>query len=154
MATVTLEVRTRPQSSWIVSGCADLAWLTLGGPAALLPFPLPPRAGQRFEDVLLFLLILVALVYGGRQWTKWREGLSLNWPKQILLAAAIPINYLHLEDPPRPHAPHLPPTGPAVALGRETALAEAPLLAQEGGGGWSGPGATAESSPPLNPLLT
>ncbi len=62
--------------------------------AGLLPFPLPPRLGQRFEDVLMFLLILVALVYGARQWTKWRAGLPLNWPKQILLAAAIPINYL------------------------------------------------------------
>ena len=29
-----------------------------------------------------------------RQWQRWREGLALDWPKQLLLAAAIPINYL------------------------------------------------------------
>jgi hypothetical protein len=62
--------------------------------AALLPFPLPPRAGAIFENVLLFLLILITLVYVARQFMKWREGLTLNWPKQILFAAAIPVNFL------------------------------------------------------------
>src|SRR5438094_2134597 len=34
--------------------------------AALLPFPLPPRAGAIFENLLLFLLILITLVYLAR----------------------------------------------------------------------------------------
>ena len=29
-----------------------------------------------------------------RQVQKWRQGLALNWPKQLLFASAIPINYL------------------------------------------------------------
>ena len=62
--------------------------------AALLPFPIPPRAGAVYEDVLLFLLILVTLVYVARQIQKARLGLPLNWPKQMLFAAAIPVNYL------------------------------------------------------------
>ena len=36
----------------------------------------------------------VTLVYLARQVQKWRQGLSLNWPKQILFASAIPVNYL------------------------------------------------------------
>jgi hypothetical protein len=39
-------------------------------------------------------VILITLVYLARQAIKWRRGLSLNWPKQVLFAAAIPINYL------------------------------------------------------------
>jgi len=62
--------------------------------AELLPFPIPARAGSVFEDVLLFLLILIAVRYVARQLQKWRDGLPLDWPKQLLLAAAIPINYL------------------------------------------------------------
>ncbi len=62
--------------------------------AELLPFPIPPRLGSPVEKVLLYLVILIGLVYVARQWTKWREGLPLNWPKQVLLAAAIPINFL------------------------------------------------------------
>jgi hypothetical protein len=62
--------------------------------AALLPFPIPPRLGGLVENVLLFALILISLVYVARQWMKWREGLPLNWPKQILFASAIPINFL------------------------------------------------------------
>jgi hypothetical protein len=62
--------------------------------AELLPFPIIPRFASLFENVLLFLLILIALVYLSRQFQKWRTGLPLNWPKQLLLAAAIPINYL------------------------------------------------------------
>jgi len=62
--------------------------------AELVPFPIPPRLGSLFEDILLFLLILVTLVYAVRQFQKWRAALPLNWPKQLLLAAAIPINYL------------------------------------------------------------
>lgn len=62
--------------------------------AELLPFPILPRPAAIFEDALLFALILVTLVYVARQVKKWREGLPLNWPKQILLAAAIPINFL------------------------------------------------------------
>ena len=45
-------------------------------------------------NVPLLALILVSLVYLARQVTKWRKGLALNWPKQLLFAAAIPINFL------------------------------------------------------------
>ncbi len=62
--------------------------------AGLLPFPIPVRLAGIYENTLLFILILTDLVYLARQWTKWREGLSLNWPKQALFAAAIPVNYL------------------------------------------------------------
>jgi hypothetical protein len=62
--------------------------------ADLLPFAVPANIGHVVENVLLFLLILVSLVYVARQWTKWRAGLPLNWPKQVLLASAIPINFL------------------------------------------------------------
>ncbi len=62
--------------------------------AELLPFPIPRRAGAAFEEILLFLLILITLRYLSRQFTKWREALPLNWPKQLLFAAAIPINFL------------------------------------------------------------
>lgn len=41
-------------------------------------------------------MILTTLLYLAREWTKWQQGLSLNWPKQILFAAAIPINFLFL----------------------------------------------------------
>jgi hypothetical protein len=36
---------------------------------------------------------LIGAVYVARQWKKWQAGLPLNWPKQILFAAAIPVNY-------------------------------------------------------------
>lgn len=62
--------------------------------AELVPFPIPPRTGAIFEDVLLFLLVLITLVFVVRQFTKWRERLPLNWPKLMLFAAAIPINFL------------------------------------------------------------
>lgn len=62
--------------------------------AEILPFPIPPRLGTIYENGLLFLLILISLVYVARQVSKWRQGLPLNWPKQILFAAAIPINFL------------------------------------------------------------
>ena len=62
--------------------------------ASLLPFTPPARVASIFENVLLFLLILATLAYVVRQWTKWRRGMSLNWPKQILFAAAIPINFV------------------------------------------------------------
>ena len=62
--------------------------------AEILPFPIPPRLGTIYEDSLLFLLILISLVYAARQVSKWRQGLPLNWPKQILFAAAIPVNFL------------------------------------------------------------
>jgi hypothetical protein len=62
--------------------------------AEMLPYPIPPRAGAIFENVLLFALILIALVYVARQVIKARKGLPLNWPKQILFAAAVPVNYL------------------------------------------------------------
>jgi len=62
--------------------------------AELVPFPISPRAAGILENVLLFLLILVTLVYVTRQFTKLREGLPLNWPKQLLFATAIPINFL------------------------------------------------------------
>jgi hypothetical protein len=62
--------------------------------AGLLPFPIPPRLGMAVENVLLFALLLIALVYVVRQVQKWREGLNLNWPKQVLFAAAIPVNFL------------------------------------------------------------
>ena len=62
--------------------------------AELLPFPILPRPAAIFQDVLLFGLILVTLVYLARQVQKWRLGIPLNWPKQLLFAAAIPVNYL------------------------------------------------------------
>ena len=62
--------------------------------AELVPFPIPPTLGRIYENTLLFALILVTLLYLARQWTKWRKKLPLNWPKQILFAAAIPINFL------------------------------------------------------------
>ncbi|HEV3279684.1 MAG TPA: hypothetical protein VG860_23045 [Terriglobia bacterium] len=62
--------------------------------AELIPFPIPPRAAAVFEDTLIFLLILITLVYLARQVQKARLGLPLNWPKQLLFAAAIPVNYL------------------------------------------------------------
>ncbi|MGO8786183.1 MAG: hypothetical protein ACLQVL_02205 [Terriglobia bacterium] len=62
--------------------------------AAMLPFPIIPRLASIYENLLLFLLILVTLAYLVRQVQKWRQGLSLNWPKQLLFAAAIPVNYL------------------------------------------------------------
>ncbi len=62
--------------------------------AEMLPFPVPPRAGALYERVLLILLVLISLVYLSRQVQKWRARLSLNWPKQLLFAAAIPVNYL------------------------------------------------------------
>jgi hypothetical protein len=62
--------------------------------AAMLPFPIIPRLASVYENLLLFLLILVTLAYMVRQVQKWRQGLSLNWPKQVLFASAIPVNYL------------------------------------------------------------
>jgi hypothetical protein len=62
--------------------------------AAILPFPIPTRLAAGYENTLLFVLILVTLVYLARQVQKWRQGLSLNWPKQLLFACAIPVNYL------------------------------------------------------------
>lgn len=62
--------------------------------AELVPFPIIPRAAVVYENILLFLLILVSLAYVVRQVQKWRQGISLDWPKQLLFASAIPINYL------------------------------------------------------------
>ncbi len=62
--------------------------------AAIVPFPIPARLGSLYENVLLFALILITLAYVVRQAQKWRQGLSLNWPKQLLFAAAIPVNFL------------------------------------------------------------
>jgi len=62
--------------------------------ASLLPFPIIPRLASVYENALLFVLILVTLAYLVRQVQKWRQGLSLNWPKQLLFASAIPVNYL------------------------------------------------------------
>ena len=62
--------------------------------AALLPFPILPSLAAVYENVLLFALILIVLLYLHRQYRKWRLGLSLNWPKQLLFLCAIPINFL------------------------------------------------------------
>lgn len=62
--------------------------------AGILPFPIPQRLASLYENALLLSVILVGLLYAARQWTKRRDGLSLNWPKQALFAAAIPINFL------------------------------------------------------------
>lgn len=62
--------------------------------AALLPFPIPSRLGALYENVLLFLTLLIGVLYVARQLKKLRSGLPLNWPKQILLLCAVPINYL------------------------------------------------------------
>ena len=44
--------------------------------AAILPFPIPARLASGYENVLLFVLILVTLAYLVRQAQKWREGLG------------------------------------------------------------------------------
>lgn len=62
--------------------------------AGMLPFPIPPRAAVVFEDTLLVALVLITLAYVARQIQKARLGLGINWPKQLLFAAAIPVNYL------------------------------------------------------------
>lgn len=62
--------------------------------AEMLPFPIPARLGGIYENVLLFITILVTVVYLARQVRKWQMGMNLNWPKLVLLASAIPINYL------------------------------------------------------------
>ena len=62
--------------------------------AELLPFPILPRPAAVIQGVLLFAMIFITLVYLARQIQKTRLGLALNWPKQVLFAAAIPINYL------------------------------------------------------------
>ena len=62
--------------------------------AEMLPFRPPAWAVSVFTSVALFAVILITLVYLARQIHKARLGLSLNWPKQVLFAAAIPINYL------------------------------------------------------------
>ena len=62
--------------------------------AELVPFPILPAEARVYQDILLFAVILVTLVYLSRQFAKWRQGLPLNWPKQILFAAAIPVNFL------------------------------------------------------------
>jgi len=62
--------------------------------AELLPFPILEPGATIYKDVLLFALILISLIYLARQIQKARLGLTLNWPKQILFAAAIPVNYL------------------------------------------------------------
>ena len=62
--------------------------------AAILPYPIPARLASGYENTLLFVLILVTLAYVVRQIQKWRQGLDLNWPKQLLFASAIPVNYV------------------------------------------------------------
>ena len=62
--------------------------------AAILPFPIIPWLARIYENTLLFLLILIGVVYVARQVQKWREGQPLNWPKQLLFACAIPVNFL------------------------------------------------------------
>ena len=64
--------------------------------AEILPFPILPRLASIYENVLLFLLILVTLAYVVRQVQKFRQGLSLDWPEQLLFASAIPVNFLLL----------------------------------------------------------
>ena len=60
----------------------------------LLPFTVPARIGAFIQNALLYVLILITLVYFWRQIQKWRQGLPVNWPKQLLFAAAIPVNFL------------------------------------------------------------
>jgi hypothetical protein len=62
--------------------------------ARLLPFPIPPRLAEIYEHALLLSLLVTTLAYAVRQGKKWRAGLPLNWPKQVLLAAAVPINFV------------------------------------------------------------
>ena len=62
--------------------------------AAILPYPIPARLASGYENTLLFVLILISLAYLVRQVQKWRQGLDLNWPKQLLFASAIPVNYV------------------------------------------------------------
>jgi len=62
--------------------------------AELLPFPIPTRLGAIYQYTLLSVTVAVIVLYLLRQIQKWRQGLSLNWPKQFLFAAAVPVNYL------------------------------------------------------------
>jgi len=62
--------------------------------ASLLPFPILPRPAAIIENVLLFALLLITVVYVARQISKRRQGLPLNWPKLALFAAAIPVNFV------------------------------------------------------------
>ena len=62
--------------------------------AQLLPFPIPPAAAAIFWNACGVAVIVVTLVYVARQIDKWRQGMAIDWPKQALFAAAIPINYL------------------------------------------------------------
>ncbi len=63
--------------------------------ASMIPFSIQKYSGatHAYEDVLLLCVLAVGALYLQRQWTKWRKGLTLNWPKQVLFAAAIPVNY-------------------------------------------------------------
>jgi hypothetical protein len=61
---------------------------------ALLPFPIPWRLAALYENTLLFVVILLTLAYLARQVQKWRAGLGLNWPKQLLFASAIPVSFV------------------------------------------------------------
>jgi len=62
--------------------------------AELLPLPIPARLGDIYQYTLLSFTIALVALYLFRQIQKWRQGLSLNWPKQALFAAAVPVNYL------------------------------------------------------------
>ncbi len=62
--------------------------------AELIPFAIPPRLGLVYQNLLLSITILAILVYVARQLQKAWQGIPLNWPKQALFAAAVPINFL------------------------------------------------------------
>jgi hypothetical protein len=57
-----------------------------------VPFVLPATLWKIWAEVLLAATLAMTLIYLGRQIQKWRHGQSLNWPKQLLFLAAIPIN--------------------------------------------------------------
>lgn len=57
-----------------------------------VPFTAPPFLWNLWGWLLLIVTLGVTLIYLARQFQKWRQGLSINWPKQMLFLAAIPVN--------------------------------------------------------------
>lgn len=62
--------------------------------AEILPFPIPAKVGAAFGGACLVVLGIATAAYLARQVVKWQRGLPVDWPKQVLFASAIPINYL------------------------------------------------------------
>jgi len=61
-----------------------------------VPFVLPALLWNVWGEVLLVLTLGVTVLYLVRQFQKWRLNLPLDWPKQMLFMAAIPLNFFIL----------------------------------------------------------